>query len=89
MSTPMLTDIADEPGIALSFTGLRLAKPETVAARITTLLDQPKLIVSIPRWRGAQVRVLGAVPEVSLQLAGLFQQVGRVNQKRWAKSLNK
>jgi short-subunit dehydrogenase len=89
MSTPMLTDIADEPGIALSFTGLRLTKPETVAARITTLLDQPKLIASIPRWRGAQVRVLGAVPELSLQLAGLFQKVGQVNQKRWAKKLNK
>ena len=89
MSTPMLTDIADDPGIALSFTGIRLTKPETVAARISTLLDKPKIVASVPRWRGAQVRILGAVPELSLPLAGLFNKVGAANQKRWAKSLNR
>jgi short-subunit dehydrogenase len=87
MSTPMLTEIAEEPGIALSFTGLRLVKPETVAARIATLLDKPKVIASVPRWRGAQVRILGAVPELALPLAGLFNKVGLANQKRWAKTL--
>lgn len=88
MSTPMLTKIADEPGIALSFTGLRLTTPETVAARLESLLARPRLIASVPRWRGAQVRVLGAMPEVSLRFASAFEAIGKANQKRWAKTLD-
>ena len=89
MSTPMLTNVADEPGIALSFTGLRLVKTEAVAQRVGELLAHPKLIATIPRWRAAQVRTLGAVPEVSLKFAGLFNKLGQTNQKRWAKSLTR
>ncbi len=89
MSTPMLTSIADDPAIALSFTGMRLATTQQVAVRVASLLDKPRLVVSVPRWRGAQVRVLGAMPELSLRFAGAFNKLGQLNQQKWARDLRK
>jgi short-subunit dehydrogenase len=84
MLTPMLTDILDDPAIALSFTGIRPTTPERVSARVRQVLQRPRPITSVPRWRGLQVRILGAVPDFALALAPLFTRMGRRAQQRVA-----
>lgn len=82
MLTPMLTDIIDDPAIAMSFTGLRPVDPDEVAVAVVKALRRPRRIVSVPRWRGAQVRAIGSVPDVVLRAAPLFQRLGRRQQGR-------
>lgn len=82
MLTPMLTDVMDDPAIALSFSGLRVVEPATVAARVVRLLERPRLVASVPRWRGAQVRLIGAVPDAVLRLAPILDRLGRANQQK-------
>ena len=84
MLTPMLTDIIEDPAIALSFTGLRPTTPQEVSARVRRVLQRPRPITSVPHWRGAQVRLLGVAPDIALLLAPLFQRVGRRAQRRIA-----
>lgn len=79
MLTPMLIEDIDNPSLAMSFTGLRLVEPAEVADRVATLLRQPRLVSSVPHWRGAQVRAFSAIPDVVLPLAGLFRRTGEVN----------
>ena len=82
MLTPMITDIIDDPAIAMTFTGLRTVEPEEVAAAVLGALRKPRRIVSVPKWRGAQVRAIGAVPDVVLRAAPLFARLGRSQQER-------
>ena len=82
MLTPMITDIIDDPAIAMTFTGLRPVEPDEVADAVVKALRRPKRVVSVPKWRGAQVRVIGAVPDVVLRAAPLFTRLGRSQQDR-------
>ena len=59
--TPMLHDRLDDPGAVASFTGSMLTAQQ-VAARAVRLARRPRPVVSLPRWRGAQVRLLDALP---------------------------
>lgn len=82
MLTPMITEIIDDPAVALTFTGLRPTTPERVADAVADALRRPRRVRSVPRWRGAQVRVLGAIPDVVLRAAPLFTRLGRSQQDR-------
>jgi short-subunit dehydrogenase len=82
MLTPMIADVISDPAVALTFTGLRLTTPERVTRRVLRLIEHPRSIASVPRWRGAQVRLLGAIPDATLHLAPLFAAIGRRNQRR-------
>jgi short-subunit dehydrogenase len=84
--TPMLADKLDDHGAAVSFTGVLLT-PERVAARVVRLARQPRPVVSIPRWRGAQVRFFDTFPRLSLRLAKLILATGRTGQRRVARRL--
>ncbi|MEU7994444.1 SDR family oxidoreductase [Micromonospora sp. NPDC049060] len=79
--TPMLHDRLDDPGAAASFTGTLLT-PERVARRAARLARRPRPVVSVPRWRGAQVRLLDALPGVAVRLAPLILAAGRAGQRR-------
>ncbi|MCM0674903.1 SDR family oxidoreductase [Micromonospora phytophila] len=79
--TPMLHDRLDDPGAAASFTGTLLS-PELVARRAARLARRPRPVVSVPRWRGAQVRLFDAMPGVALRLAPLILAAGRAGQRR-------
>ncbi|MFC3503784.1 SDR family NAD(P)-dependent oxidoreductase [Micromonospora krabiensis] len=79
--TPMLHDRLDDPGAVASFTGSMLT-PERVAARVARLARRPRPVVSLPRWRGAQVRLLDAAPRLALGLTPLLRAVGRAGQRR-------
>ncbi len=57
----MLHDKLDDPGAALSFSGVLLSV-EDVATAVGRVLDRPRPVTAVPRWRGAQVRVVDAFP---------------------------
>lgn len=80
--TPMLVDRLADPHAAASFTGRRLLTATEVAEAAVRLLEAERLLASVPRWRGAQLRVLGIAPSVTLRLAPLFLALGARNQRR-------
>jgi NAD(P)-dependent dehydrogenase (short-subunit alcohol dehydrogenase family) len=84
--TPMLEDRLDDAGAAVSFTGTLLT-PERVAARVARLAERPRPVVSIPRWRGAEVRIFDMFPRMSLRLARIVLATGRAGQRRQARRL--
>lgn len=79
--TPMLHDRLDDPGALASFTGSMLTA-QRVAARAVRLARRPRPVVSLPRWRGAQVRLLDALPGLAVALTPLVQAAGRAGQRR-------
>jgi NAD(P)-dependent dehydrogenase (short-subunit alcohol dehydrogenase family) len=84
--TPMIADKLADDGAAVSFTGTLLT-PERVADRIVRLARRPRPVVSVPRWRGAQVRFFDAFPRLSLRLARIIIATGRAGQRRQARRL--
>jgi short-subunit dehydrogenase len=84
--TPMLHGRLDDPGAAASFTGT-LLRPERVAARVVRLVQRPRPVVTMPRWRGAQVRLIDAFPGVATRLVGPVLAMGRAGQRRHARRI--
>ena len=82
MLTPMVTDELHNPAAALSFSGLRPLDPQLVARKAVGLVARPRPVASVPRWRGAAVRVAGAIPDRTLWLGPLFTRVGERNRRR-------
>ncbi len=82
MLTPMITEVIDDPAIAMTFTGLRTVEPDEVAEAVIRTLRRPRRVVSVPRWRGAQVRAIGSIPDVMLRAAPVFARLGRSQQER-------
>jgi short-subunit dehydrogenase len=79
--TPMLHDKLDDPAAALSFSG-RLLAPEDVVAAVAKVLDKPRPVTTVPRWRGAQARLVDAVPKLGVAVAPLVVGKGRRAQRR-------
>jgi len=71
--TPMINDRLDDPNDALSFSGVMLM-PEQVAERVERLLDKPKPLLTIPRWRGSFARFFDRHPKLSLRLTPLLMR---------------
>lgn len=80
--TPMLFDKLDDPDAAPSFSGV-LMRPEEVAAQIPGLLEKPRPVLAIPRWRGAFVRLFDGFPRMATRVMPLFMADARRKQKRW------
>ena len=87
MLTPMITEVIDDPAVAMTFTGLRPVTAEEVARAAVRVLGRPRRVVSVPHWRGAQVRLIGAVPDVVLRAAPLFRRLGQRQQDRMRRAL--
>ncbi|SCE65866.1 Short-chain dehydrogenase [Micromonospora viridifaciens] len=86
--TPMLHDKLDDPGALASFTGSMLT-PERVAARAVRLARRPRPVVSLPRWRGAQVRLLDTFPRLALAITPVVRAAGRAGQRRQARRVRR
>jgi short-subunit dehydrogenase len=84
--TPMLHDRLEDDGARVSFTGT-LLRAEDVAARVAWLADHPRPVLTIPRWRGAEVRLFDSFPRVSMRLARLILAAGGAGQRRYARKL--
>lgn len=79
--TPMLFDKLDDPEAALSFSG-KLLQPEEVVAAVGKVLDKPRQVTALPRWREVQVRALDSMPTLSLKALPLAVKMGRRTQKK-------
>jgi NAD(P)-dependent dehydrogenase (short-subunit alcohol dehydrogenase family) len=71
--TPMIMDKLDDPNDALSFSGVMLM-PEKVAEHVEGLLDKPRPVLAIPRWRGQFARFFDRHPKLSLRLTPLLMR---------------
>lgn len=87
MLTPMITEVIDDPAVAMTFTGIRPTTPEVVAEAVEGMLRHPKMVRSVPHWRGAQVRMLSAIPDRALLAAPLFRSLGLRQQSRMRRHL--
>jgi NAD(P)-dependent dehydrogenase (short-subunit alcohol dehydrogenase family) len=86
--SPMLEDKIDDPEAAASWSGVMLT-PEDVAARVGHLLDRPRPLMTIPRWRGAFVRLFDALPSLALRLTPLVLADARRKQRAFKRKLER
>jgi NAD(P)-dependent dehydrogenase (short-subunit alcohol dehydrogenase family) len=77
--TPMLFDKVDDPHAAPSWSGVML-QPAQVAEVAVGLIDKPRPVITIPRWRGAFVRAFDAFPGVGERLAPRLMEQARRRQ---------
>lgn len=79
--TPMLYDKLDDPGSALSFSGT-LLQPEQVVEAVGRVLDRPRPVSALPRWRGIVARLASAAPQIGLRAVPLVVAQGKRKQRR-------
>ena len=84
--TPMLADKLDDPDAAGSFSGTLLTA-EQVAPRIAGLLDRPRPVLTIPRWRGALLRIFDAFPSLALRLLPMLMRDAQRRQRRYKRKI--
>jgi len=84
--TPMLHDKLEDPEAALSFSGV-LLQPADVVAAVGRVLDHPRPVAAVPRWRGSQVRLFDALPRLAVRLAPAVHRLARRQQRRYADRL--
>lgn len=82
--TPMLEDKLDDPAAAGSFSGV-LQTPEQVATAVGELIDRPRPVLAIPRWRGGVVRLLDAFPSLGLRGISFVMRDAERRQRRYKK----
>ena len=46
------------------------------------VLERPRLVTSVPHWRGAQVRLMAGMPDVVLKAAPVFWEQGLRNLRK-------
>lgn len=79
--TPMLYDKLEDPQAALSFSGV-LLQPEDVVRAVGKVLDSPRPVLALPRWRGAIARLGAAFPRLGAAGMPLLAAQGRRVQKK-------
>jgi NADP-dependent 3-hydroxy acid dehydrogenase YdfG len=84
--TDMLYDKLEDPSAAASFSGTMLL-PEQVAARVEALLERPKPVVTMPRRRGALLRMADFWPRIGLRSAAPTLARGRRRQRAFARKV--
>ena len=84
--TPMIEDALDDPEMAASFSG-ELLTAERVAREVGRLIERPRPLVVIPRWRNPVVRGFALFPRLSLRLLPLVMRDARRRQRRYKKKI--
>jgi NAD(P)-dependent dehydrogenase (short-subunit alcohol dehydrogenase family) len=85
--TGMLQDKLEDPSAAASFSGTMLL-PEQVAERVERVLDRPRPVVTMPRSRGALLRLADVFPRLGLRTAGPTLARGRRRQQAIASKVH-
>jgi len=80
--TPMLEDRLDDPDAAGSFSG-HLLTPGEVAVEVGKLVERPRPLLVLPRWRGPVLRVFDLFPRLALRLLPLVMREARRKQRRY------
>jgi NAD(P)-dependent dehydrogenase (short-subunit alcohol dehydrogenase family) len=86
--TPMLEDKLDDPHAAASFSG-HLLTAERVAREVGKLTEKPRPLITVPRWRGPQLRLVDAFPRLGLRLLPLLMHDARRRQRRYKRLIEK
>jgi NAD(P)-dependent dehydrogenase (short-subunit alcohol dehydrogenase family) len=84
--TPMIADKLDDPDAAPSFSG-QLLRADEVAPHVAALLDRPRAVIAIPRWRGVFVRLFDLFPTLAARAIPWFMADARRRQQRWKKRI--
>jgi len=84
--TPMIADKLDDPDAAPSFSG-QLLRADEVAPHVAGLLDKPRAVIAIPRWRGVFVRLFDMFPTAAARAIPWFMADARRRQQRWKKRI--
>ena len=84
--TPMLFDKLDDRDAAPSFSGV-LMRPETVAGAIAGLVDKPRVVLAIPRYRGLLVRLFDFMPGLAIHLLPLWVRDAERRQRSWKRRI--
>jgi NAD(P)-dependent dehydrogenase (short-subunit alcohol dehydrogenase family) len=84
--TPMIADKLDDPDAAPSFSGT-LLRPEDVAPKVAALIDHPRPVLAIPRWRGGFARLFDAFPRLAIRAMPFFMADARRRQRRWKRRI--
>jgi NAD(P)-dependent dehydrogenase (short-subunit alcohol dehydrogenase family) len=84
--TPMLFDKLDDRDAAPSFSGV-LMRPETVAGAVAGLIDKPRVVLTIPRYRGALVRLFDLAPGLAIHLLPLWLRDAERRQRAWKRRI--
>ncbi|MGZ5340809.1 MAG: SDR family oxidoreductase [Solirubrobacterales bacterium] len=82
--SPMIMDKLDDPDDAVSFSG-KMLMPDQVAAKVEKLLDRPKAVLTIPRWRGRFVRWIDRHPDLAARLTPWVMRDALRRQARFKK----
>ena len=82
--TAMLFDKVDDPHAAPSWSGVML-QPAEVADAAVALLDKPRPVIAIPRWRGWVVRWFDTFPALGARLAPRIMAQARRKQAKWGR----
>jgi NAD(P)-dependent dehydrogenase (short-subunit alcohol dehydrogenase family) len=82
----MLSDKLDDPHAAPSFSG-QLMSPQRAATAVEDLLDRPRPVLTMPRWRGAALRVFDMFPRLAVRLVPAVMADARRRQRRWKKRI--
>ena len=80
--TPMLQDKLDDPDAAGSFSG-QLLTAEQVALAVGKLVERPRPVLVLPRWRGPLLRLFNLFPRLALKLLPLLLRDARRKQRRY------
>lgn len=83
MWTPMLHSRARNPDAWPSWSGAMLSAP-TVATAAVSLLDRPRMVRSLPRWRAVQLRLFAIAPGLAAPALPLIAAASRWRQRRFA-----
>lgn len=80
-----MVDAMDPEGLAkaLNHSGGGLLTAESVAAEAVGLLGSSRLVLSLPRWRGALVRATTVAPSIAMKGLPLFVALGRRAQRKY------
>jgi NAD(P)-dependent dehydrogenase (short-subunit alcohol dehydrogenase family) len=84
--TPMLFDKLDDRDAAPSFSGV-LMRPEFVAERVVGLLERPRVVLAIPRYRGVFVRLFDLMPGLAIHLLPLWLRDAERRQRAWKRRI--
>ena len=82
--TPMIQDKLDDPHDAPSFSG-KMLMPGEVAEAVVRLLDRPRPVLIMPRWRGRLLRYFDRHPRLAMATAPLAMADAQRRQRRFKK----
>jgi NAD(P)-dependent dehydrogenase (short-subunit alcohol dehydrogenase family) len=85
--TPMIQDKLDDPNSAPSFSG-KMLMPDEVAEQVAGLLERPRPVLTIPRWRGQMARFFDRYPRLASTAAPLLMADARRRQRRFKKRVD-